>query len=103
MEYMDKPAILTKNNISKHLCLLPDWYVSDNHLKFDYQFKNSKYALAFVLLVAMEAEAKNHHPICTFCYNKVSFALTTHSAGNQLTNKDFELANYINKNINKFI
>ena len=49
--------------------------------------------LAWVLLVSNNAlaEAHDHHPDVDIRYNKVTLALSTHSAGG-LTEKDFALA-----------
>ncbi len=53
-------------------------------------------ALAFVLEVGKAAEAANHHPDIDISYRNVRLSLTTHSAGNIVTAKDFELAQKIN-------
>jgi len=52
--------------------------------------------MRFVNGVARLAEAANHHPDITISYNRVRLALTTHDEGG-LTEKDFKLANRINK------
>jgi 4a-hydroxytetrahydrobiopterin dehydratase len=52
-------------------------------------------ALGFVLNVARLAETANHHPDIDIRYNKVRLSLTTHDAGHQVTEKDFELAEKI--------
>jgi 4a-hydroxytetrahydrobiopterin dehydratase len=44
--------------------------------------------------VAYFAEAANHHPDITIEWNKVTFTLSTHSAGG-LTDNDFSLAKRI--------
>ena len=46
--------------------------------------------------VAFLAEELNHHPNWKNVYNQVSIHLTTHDAG-EVTHKDYELANAINK------
>lgn len=47
--------------------------------------------------VAILAESQNHHPIWKNEYNKVEIWLTTHDAGNRVTNKDQKLAESINR------
>jgi 4a-hydroxytetrahydrobiopterin dehydratase len=47
--------------------------------------------------VAMAAEKMDHHPNWTNVYNKVSIALSTHDAGNTVTEKDRKLAAIIDK------
>ena len=45
--------------------------------------------------VAIEAEKMDHHPLWTNVYNKVEIWLSTHSAGNVVTDKDKTLAKKI--------
>ena len=42
--------------------------------------------------VAILAEKQNHHPWWSNVYNEVEIRLTTHDAGNTITDKDRELA-----------
>ena len=55
--------------------------------------------MRFVNRLAKLAEAANHHPDIVIRYNKVRLILTTHDEGG-LTEKDFRLANKINKLVN---
>jgi 4a-hydroxytetrahydrobiopterin dehydratase len=45
--------------------------------------------------VALEAEKMDHHPLWTNVYNSVEIWLSTHSAGDVVTNKDRQLAEKI--------
>ena len=45
--------------------------------------------------VAFLAEQMNHHPYWTNAYNKVEIFLSTHDAGNVITEKDRSLAKAI--------
>lgn len=45
--------------------------------------------------VAIVAEKMNHHPTWTNTWNTVTFELSTHDAGNKVTDKDHQLANVI--------
>lgn len=47
--------------------------------------------------VAALAEKHNHHPTWTNTYNKVEIWLTTHDAGNAITQKDEDLADAIDQ------
>jgi 4a-hydroxytetrahydrobiopterin dehydratase len=47
--------------------------------------------------VAIEAEKMNHHPLWTNVYNKVELWLSTHDAGDIVTEKDRKLADKIDK------
>ncbi len=42
--------------------------------------------------VALEAEKMNHHPLWTNVWNTVEIWLSTHDAGNVVTDKDRKLA-----------
>ena len=53
-------------------------------------------ALALVLEIAKLAEAANHHPDIDIRYRTVHLSLSTHSAGHQVTDKDYTLAQKIN-------
>ena len=71
------------------------WKEVDNHLEKSFKLKDFKQAMAFIQLIAFEAEAMNHHPDIHNEYNKVDIQLSTHSEGNKVTDKDRELAKKI--------
>lgn len=72
-----------------------NWQVVDNALVAEFVFKNFVEAFAFMTRVAFEAEAMNHHPEWSNVYNRVSIRLTTHDAGNTITDNDRQLADKI--------
>ena len=45
--------------------------------------------------VALEAEKMNHHPVWTNVWNKVEIWLSTHDAGDVVTERDHKLAKRI--------
>lgn len=71
------------------------WKEENNTLYKKFEFKNFSEAFAFMTRVAIEAEKANHHPLWTNVYNKVEIWLTTHDAGNIVTEKDKKLAKAI--------
>ena len=71
------------------------WQEKDNKLTRKFEFKNFSEAFAFMTRVAMEAEKMDHHPTWTNTWNKVDISLSTHSAGNKVTEKDHQLAKAI--------
>lgn len=71
------------------------WKEENNKLKRDFEFKDFKEAFSFITKVALAAEQTQHHPEIFNVYNKVSIALSTHDAGNSVTEKDKKLANTI--------
>jgi 4a-hydroxytetrahydrobiopterin dehydratase len=52
--------------------------------------------------VALLSEKMNHHPDWSNCWNKVEIRLSTHDAGNVITQKDLDLAEGINKIYNAY-
>jgi 4a-hydroxytetrahydrobiopterin dehydratase len=77
-----------------------DWNEQDNKLTKAFKFKDFSEAFAFMTRVAIIAEKMDHHPTWTNVYNRVTIELTTHDAGNTVTNKDRELAAAIDKILN---
>ena len=71
------------------------WQEIDNKLYRKFQFKNFSEAFAFMTRVAIEAEKMDHHPLWTNVYNSVEIWLSTHSAGDIVTDKDRQLAKKI--------
>ena len=72
------------------------WTEKDNTLYRKLEFKNFSEAFSFMVRVAMEAERMNHHPEWTNVYNKVEISLSTHDAGDIVTDRDLKLAEKIN-------
>ncbi len=71
------------------------WQETDNKLYKKFQFKNFSEAYAFMTRVAMEAEKMDHHPLWTNVWNTVEIWLSTHDAGDIVTEKDRKLASKI--------
>jgi 4a-hydroxytetrahydrobiopterin dehydratase len=71
------------------------WKEENNTLYKKIEFANFSEAFAFMTRVAIEAEKANHHPLWTNVYNKVEIWLSTHDAGNVVTDKDRKLAERI--------
>lgn len=73
------------------------WQETDNKLYRKFEFANFSEAFAFMTRVAMEAEKMDHHPLWTNVWNKVEIWLSTHDAGDVVTEKDKKLADRIDK------
>lgn len=71
--------------------------VSNNQLVAQFKFEDFSQAFAFVARVSLLAEQHNHHPKLVWEYNKVDISLCTHDAGNTITEKDYKLAEAIEK------
>jgi 4a-hydroxytetrahydrobiopterin dehydratase len=68
---------------------------TENKLVATFQFPNFIEAFGFMTKVAMVAEKMDHHPTWSNVYNTVTIELTTHDAGNTVTEKDHRLAKAI--------
>lgn len=73
------------------------WKEENNQLIRTFKFADFKEAFAFMKKVADLAEELDHHPEWSNVYNEVVIKLSTHSAGNIVTEKDWNLANCIDK------
>ena len=71
------------------------WQEENNSLYRKYTFKNFSEAFAFMTRVALAAEKMDHHPKWTNVWNTVELWLSTHDAGNTVTEKDRALAKKI--------
>ena len=68
------------------------WIETPAHLEREFQFVDIREAIAFLNRVAEVAEAHGHHPEIFNVYGTVRLTLTTHDAGNKVTEKDHRLA-----------
>ncbi len=71
------------------------WKEENNTLHRKIQFKDFSEAFAFMTRVALLAEKMDHHPLWTNVYNQVEIWLSTHDAGDIVTDKDRALAKKI--------
>jgi 4a-hydroxytetrahydrobiopterin dehydratase len=71
------------------------WKEENNKLYRKFEFKNFSEAFAFMTRVALAAEKMDHHPLWTNVYNQVEVWLSTHDAGDIVTDKDRQLAKKI--------
>jgi len=85
---------LAEDDIRKGLVGLPSWRLVGGQIETECRFADFRQAVAFVIRVAFEAEAADHHPDIDVRYNRVRIALSTHSAGG-VTAKDLDLATVI--------
>ena len=72
------------------------WKEENNKLYRKFEFKNFSEAFSFMTRVALAAEKMNHHPLWTNVYNTVEIWLSTHDAGDIVTDKDMKLSEKIN-------
>ena len=89
---MAMPKVLAAEEIDAALTNLPDWKREGGAIVASYTFASFRDALAFIVRVGFEAEALNHHPEIVNVYNRASFKLNTHDAGDAVTELDIALA-----------
>ena len=73
------------------------WIEKDNQLSAIFTFKDFIQAFTFMTEVAFYAENQSHHPLWTNVWNRVEIHLSTHDAGDIVTDKDHKLAKAIDK------
>jgi 4a-hydroxytetrahydrobiopterin dehydratase len=71
------------------------WKEENNKLYKKLLFKNFSEAFSFMTRVAFLAEKMDHHPEWKNTYNTLEIWLSTHSAGDIVTEKDHNLAKAI--------
>jgi len=85
---------LSDIEIQRALGARPGWTRRNNSLARTFEFPTFAAGIAFVNRVAKVADKMDHHPDVDIRYTKISFSLSTHSAGG-ITSKDFALAEAI--------
>lgn len=73
------------------------WEIKENHLQKTFEFKTFLKTMSFVNAVAWIANQLNHHPEMIINFNKCVIRITTHDANNSITDKDYVLAEAIEK------
>ncbi len=77
------------------------WQEKDNQLTREFTFADFSEAFAFMTRVALAAEKIDHHPCWSNVYNQLTIKLSTHDAGDVVTDKDHKLAALIDKMISQ--
>ena len=83
---------------------LEGWILNKNIqlISKSYKFNDFKDAFLWMTYISEEAERLDHHPEWKNVYNTVDIILTTHDVSG-LSNKDFLLANFMDKEFQKFL
>lgn len=71
------------------------WKEKNNKLYQKFKFNDFSEAFAFMTRVALAAEKMNHHPTWKNTYDTVEIWLSTHDAGDKITDKDKKLSKKI--------
>ena len=87
-------ALLSDDELRARLGELPGWEAGQGEIRKRFELADFRAAVAFVVRIAFEAEAADHHPDLDIRYRRVTVALSTHSEGG-VTAKDVDLATAI--------
>jgi 4a-hydroxytetrahydrobiopterin dehydratase len=80
--------------INERLAQLEGWTLDGSLIRKTYRLDSFPEAIAFVHRIAEIAQRADHHPDIDIRFDRVTCAVTTHSAGG-LTGRDFDLAREI--------
>lgn len=87
---------LLEIEILNRIKYLKGWFYENGKLNASFKFENFKQTFTIMTRIAFEAETLQHHPEWSNSYNQLDIHLTTHDESG-VTEKDFELAEIINK------
>jgi|TARA_B110000263_G_scaffold233707_2_gene230785 4a-hydroxytetrahydrobiopterin dehydratase len=85
---------LDENQIEINLAELNDWKYIDHSIVKSFKTNSFTEAIGFIVMISIEAEKINHHPVIINTYNEVKIKLSTHDSSG-ITSKDFLLAKKI--------
>ena len=86
---------LSDDQIDAAVNELPGWRRDDDALEREFKFGSFREAVSFLVRIAFAAEAANHHPEIWNVYSTVRLRLSTHDAGDKITQRDVDLAGQI--------
>jgi 4a-hydroxytetrahydrobiopterin dehydratase len=88
---------LTSDQVRDRLERLAGWGVDGETIRKQFVFDGFASAVSFVVRIAFDAEAADHHPdVLISNYKRVTVTFTTHSDGG-LTEKDFAGAEAVDR------
>ena len=73
------------------------WKEENNTLIKTFEFSSFEEAMQFMQNATPFISETDHHPTWTNTYNRVEVKLTTHDAGNSVTQKDRKLAKVLDE------
>lgn len=88
---------LSDERIDAELADLAGWARVGNLLEKTFTMADFSEALGFIVRVGIEAERLNHHPEITNVWSRVTLRLSTHDAGNMITELDVKLASAVER------
>jgi len=94
--------LLNDAEITAQLKTVPQWTRDGHRIRRQFECASFPDAMAFLMRVAFDAEAADHHPDITVDYKKVTLTYWTHNDGG-LTEKDFAAAAAADKTAARFV
>ena len=94
---MEETKILTEDEIIEKLKSFDGWTYKDNKISKEFQFKDFMDSLDFINKLAPYCEQLDHHPDTHIFYSKVLFELQRFDVGGKVTDKDFMVAEEIER------
>jgi 4a-hydroxytetrahydrobiopterin dehydratase len=73
------------------------WKTTQKSLEKTFEFNTFEEAMQFMQSATPFISETDHHPTWSNTYNRVNVFITTHDAGNQVTEKDYTLAKYLDE------
>jgi 4a-hydroxytetrahydrobiopterin dehydratase len=92
---MDKPNILSQEQIDAALKDLPGWTFKDDKISKELAFNDFLDALDFINKLSSYFESMDHHPDMHIFYSKILFELQRFDIGGKVTDRDIEVARKI--------
>ena len=89
---MDKPNILSEEEIQAKLKDVSGWQYADDKISKQFEFNDFMDGLNFINQLAPFFEENDHHPDITIMYNKIRFDLQRFDVGGKVTDRDFLVA-----------
>jgi 4a-hydroxytetrahydrobiopterin dehydratase len=74
---------------------MSDWINNSSQLEKTFTFANFESAMLFMQQAAVKIAELDHHPTWSNTYNRIHVLLSTHDAGNKVTDKDWTLAHVL--------
>jgi 4a-hydroxytetrahydrobiopterin dehydratase len=72
---------------------MSEWIETESRLEKTFTFDSFESAMLFMQKATVKIAELDHHPTWANTYNRIDIVLSTHDAGNKVTEKDWELAN----------
>jgi 4a-hydroxytetrahydrobiopterin dehydratase len=94
---MDKPKILSEDEIQAALKELPGWAYANDKISKQFEFADFVGSLSFLNRLVAYFQENDHHPDVHIFYNKVLFELQRFDAGSKVTDRDIQIAKLIEK------